>query len=1156
MKRKLSAILSLLLAVVMVFPTAVMATSTGTTNSVTGTLVGNFVDSKDADKVNIDQTIQMDAKNATKTVSVKMAVGAAAKLTVKAPAGYTLEYSGSTNAVISYDAAKPGQFTAMTPGSANYVVTATKGTSTLKLTVNITVVANKIIGLHAFKDKAELVDNQDYKPGDQLTVSSVKGDYLNGSTAEIAEYKLSTYNPKKAEGQQWTAFEGKTVTIYGGDTKLKIEAEDAAHLTKETQIVLKVAGNTVTSVTVEKIPGAQNLPVGTVAAESHLLDRIQILAKMDGYPNPFTYDKADKAAGVWSIQYFEDANGRIERTAGSSVAFIDAYFQVTVEGTKSAIEPVKKFLVFAQQIPYKAEVILGQITKTFKEGYVLGTNESDWEGAAVTVYYKDENGAELPSVTYTDKDAIVPLKIVLSPLDRNSASVNVIAVEGVTLPKTWPVMLPATYTIEQKEVLRIEVDSTTVKTENIKYAVGDALNLSGIKVKLFFNTDNDNFETLTLTNPDVFRTAPAHGDSLNIDHTEVLILYTDPNTGKSVTTTLPLTVEDTTTIKEVKLLSSTGAKKTYFIGEAFQSAGFEFLIVDNKGNTDVRDLSSCVVTVDSSKYDNTKKKFTGALAGELKVNLTFTYDSKTHTEVLTLEGITVTKRPTLSGIAVTTNKTYYLEGEAPKVKDFVITARYDDNSTRVFVVSEDSLYAERTSATLTENGVTYTLRVTPTAVLATTNQLKVTYSEKPANGSTVTKTASVDVEVTVPDCIMVYYTGYNSSVSEVFADFDAALERIDQLADEGLLYNTKIRPVDIQLRRDVRMSADYPAMESIEVDLNGYDLTMIAGELYVYSRADVDTKITFSNTAKTDSCLIYSNNDDDTVIIGTTTNGTSSAYVITRSSSTAGKYSVTISVGKNGKVTGPQEVTHGRDAKFIITPNKDYEINTLKVNNKNVPIPEDGILTVENVQANLTVTVTFVEAYWDCPFTDVSKDATYIDAVQYVYERGLIIGTSSTKFEPNTTMTRAMFVTILGRLAKVDVSEYTSTSFSDVPVGEWYSAYVQWAASVGLVLGMGDGTFAPNDPITHAQMYVLMQRYASLIARKNIAAAGTVIAANDVKDIPDWAYEAVEYAAKHSFLITSSYNLTPNANAKRAELAVLLQRFCNNVLQLDSVDER
>ena len=70
------------------------------------------------------------------------------------------------------------------------------------------------------------------------------------------------------------------------------------------------------------------------------------------------------------------------------------------------------------------------------------------------------------------------------------------------------------------------------------------------------------------------------------------------------------------------------------------------------------------------------------------------------------------------------------------------------------------------------------------------------------------------------------------------------------------------------------------------------------------------------------------------------------------------------------------------------------------------------------------------------------------------------------------------------------------------------------------------------------------------------AAAGTVIAANDVKDIPDWAYEAVEYAAKHSFLITSSYNLTPNANAKRAELAVLLQRFCNNVLQLDAVDER
>lgn len=51
-----------------------------------------------------------------------------------------------------------------------------------------------------------------------------------------------------------------------------------------------------------------------------------------------------------------------------------------------------------------------------------------------------------------------------------------------------------------------------------------------------------------------------------------------------------------------------------------------------------------------------------------------------------------------------------------------------------------------------------------------------------------------------------------------------------------------------------------------------------------------------------------------------------------------------------------------------------------------------------------------------------------------------------------------------------------------------------------------------------------------------------------MRDIPDWAYEAVEYAAKNDFLVVSSYKLTPNDNAKRSELAMLLQKFCKNIL--------
>lgn len=201
------------------------------------------------------------------------------------------------------------------------------------------------------------------------------------------------------------------------------------------------------------------------------------------------------------------------------------------------------------------------------------------------------------------------------------------------------------------------------------------------------------------------------------------------------------------------------------------------------------------------------------------------------------------------------------------------------------------------------------------------------------------------------------------------------------------------------------------------------------------------------------------------------------------------------------------------------------------------------------MREKLTVTVTFQEKAWQNPFTDVSKYATYYKAVQFVYEEGLFNGTSATKFEPDTTMTRAMFVTVLGRLAGVNVDNYKTSSFSDVATGQWYSEYVEWASSIGLVEGYGNGKFGPNDSITHAQMYVLMERYADIIEGKTTTASGTSISANDVRDIPDWAYEAVEYAAKKDFLVVSSYKLTPNDNAKRSELAMLLQKFCKNVLE-------
>ena len=109
-------------------------------------------------------------------------------------------------------------------------------------------------------------------------------------------------------------------------------------------------------------------------------------------------------------------------------------------------------------------------------------------------------------------------------------------------------------------------------------------------------------------------------------------------------------------------------------------------------------------------------------------------------------------------------------------------------------------------------------------------------------------------------------------------------------------------------------------------------------------------------------------------------------------------------------------------------------------------------------------------------FADVPADAWYAEAVAYCQQNGIMSGTTDTTFAPETTLTRAMLVTILWRQAEKPVVNYLM-QFSDVPEGQWHSDAVRWAASEKLVAGYGDGRFGINDPITQEQLNVIFQRY-------------------------------------------------------------------------------
>lgn len=109
-------------------------------------------------------------------------------------------------------------------------------------------------------------------------------------------------------------------------------------------------------------------------------------------------------------------------------------------------------------------------------------------------------------------------------------------------------------------------------------------------------------------------------------------------------------------------------------------------------------------------------------------------------------------------------------------------------------------------------------------------------------------------------------------------------------------------------------------------------------------------------------------------------------------------------------------------------------------------------------------------------FTDVSSNAPYASAIEYVVEQGLMGGTSATTFNPNGPLTRAILATVLYRVVG-EPTVYGIPNFTDVRPGQWYSDAVAWADGAGVMKGYGNGIFGLNDPVTHEQLAVMLARF-------------------------------------------------------------------------------
>ncbi len=165
------------------------------------------------------------------------------------------------------------------------------------------------------------------------------------------------------------------------------------------------------------------------------------------------------------------------------------------------------------------------------------------------------------------------------------------------------------------------------------------------------------------------------------------------------------------------------------------------------------------------------------------------------------------------------------------------------------------------------------------------------------------------------------------------------------------------------------------------------------------------------------------------------------------------------------------------------------------------------------------------------PFTDVTKNDWFYDAVRYAYENGLMNGTGGSLFSPNANTTRGMIVTILARLEGVDTSRG----------GTWYEAGRKWAMENGI----SDGT-SMDGQITREQLATMLYRYAQLKGYDTTASADLSTFA-DASSVSDWAKEAMQWAVGVGLIQGSDNQLMPTASATRAQVATILERFIENV---------
>ena len=274
------------------------------------------------------------------------------------------------------------------------------------------------------------------------------------------------------------------------------------------------------------------------------------------------------------------------------------------------------------------------------------------------------------------------------------------------------------------------------------------------------------------------------------------------------------------------------------------------------------------------------------------------------------------------------------------------------------------------------------------------------------------------------------------------------------------------------------------------------------------------------------------------------------------SSSGSTRYTVSVEDTDNGSVkVSPTRASKGSTVTVTVKPDEGYELDKLTVTDKNgdsVKLTDkgDGKYTFKMPASKVTVEAVFTAVEPEpegLPFTDVTSGDWFYDAVAYVYDKGMMEGTTDTTFAPTMNLTRSMIAQVLYNLEERPEAP-GAAGFPDVAAGAWYADAVNWAAARGIVKGYDTGAFGPEDSVTREQLAAILYRYAQAKGYDTTQGGMAVREFSDSASISDWAQTAMSWAVNAQVLSGKGNGvLDPQGTATRAEVAQMLMNFGEHV---------